>query len=460
MLYYTTFCSRLCTLSSLKRLAVLALVIGGCCFGAKQAEAVPVNAWHNVGSDHFSPGIAITNVPIAIDSDGTIYVAYADENENQKATVMKYDGSDWSVVGSALFTNRANDLSLAVDASGSLYLAYVDASVGSRATVMKFAGSRWLPLGNTAFSNSGVQGTVIALHPDGTPYVTFIDVSNNDAPTVMKLNGETWERVGTPYAARGGALSMAFTTSGTPYVAFSDVEHGYPTVISFNGSAWAQVGDPIIMSLYANSPLAISPSGVPHIVVEDLADVSEIKVLAFTDGNWSQLGGSFYATSTGDTVIAFAADGTPYVSFRDLDTSKGTVISYTGGSWSEVGSPLFTSPTQTPLLRMVIGPNGGPYVVSSDSTGSDYRLTVQAYLSTVPGQVTGVRSVLDSADAAALSWTALTDTGGRRSPDIPSSDSRLLAGGIRRLLLRKQASLRTWTAGSLWERRIRIAYLR
>lgn len=382
------------------------------CIGSNTAFAVAY-VWHTVGSDHFTAGASTLATPIAVASDGTIYVAYTDEVHSQQATVMKYDGSDWSVVGSSYFSaGSARFLSLAVNATGTPYVVYVDGAQGNRATVMKFNGSSWGEVGTAGFSNASIEDTVIAISPDGTPYVTFVDVGNTNAPTTMKYNGSSWVAVGTPYAARAGAPTMAFTSDGTPYVSFSDISFGNPTVIRFNGSSWVQVGDPIAINLYGNAPIAISPNDTPYIAVADVGSDTHIQVLAFNGSAWNQIGSDYVADSVGNFAIGINASGTPYVSLLDLDTAQGTVISYDGVSWDEAGSAAFTSSVQGSTLQLAIGPNGGPYVVYSDAVASDYRLTVQAYFPMVPGQVTGLSYEVPSAESVALSWNALTDTGG------------------------------------------------
>lgn len=59
--------------------------------------------WTNVGSPGFSAGQTYyTN--IAIDSSGTPYVVYTDNDKSNKATVMKYENGSWTYVGSQGFS--------------------------------------------------------------------------------------------------------------------------------------------------------------------------------------------------------------------------------------------------------------------------------------------------------------------------------------------------------------------
>lgn len=406
--------SRALMFTTLKRLCILASFLMCFCVRISQVQAVPPPyTWHTVGSDHFSQGESVHETPIVIASDGTIYVAYTDETNDQKANVMKYDGSDWSFVGSANFTSGgARSLSLALDATDTPYLAFVDLAGGSRAHVVRFTGHTWVTVGDRRFSNAGIQEIRMVFDPAGTPYVIFIDTNHGSVPTVMKLRDATWEVVGTPYSAPGSLPTLAFTSEGVPYASFSDTNTGEPTVISFDGSTWNHVGDPIPVNVYGNTPLAIDSEGNLYVAVADVGETEDIKMFKFDGVSWSQLGSDFAAASAWNYEIAVDSDDTPYVSFLDLESRKGTVITYNGSAWVELGNSLFTTHVQGPTLRLAIGPNDGPYVVASDYDDSDYRLTVHAYLPTAPGQVTGFSNGTPELEAVELSWNAVTDTGG------------------------------------------------
>ncbi len=95
--------------------------------------------WLLVGSRPLSPGSTFGGAVIAIDSQGTPFVAFADNTSSNRVTVMKYDGTQWTVVGAPDFTTGAVDyLSIAIGPGDVPYVAFRDPSNGNKASVMAF----------------------------------------------------------------------------------------------------------------------------------------------------------------------------------------------------------------------------------------------------------------------------------------------------------------------------------
>jgi len=90
-----------------------------------------------------------------------------------KATVMKYNGSNWVTVGSAGFsTGQAKFTSLAFDGSGTPYVAYTDYGNGGNATVMKYT---------TCY-------TCYTVHFDANAGTGTMNDQTASTPTALKLN--------------------------------------------------------------------------------------------------------------------------------------------------------------------------------------------------------------------------------------------------------------------------------
>jgi hypothetical protein len=112
-----------------------------------------------------------------------------DYGNSLKATVMKFDGTNWMNVGNTGFSaDEAWYTSLAFSPSGQPYVAYEDMSISGKATVMKFNGTNWVNVGFVGFSKGQVWFPSVAFSPSGQPYVAYTDFGNDFKATVMKYD--------------------------------------------------------------------------------------------------------------------------------------------------------------------------------------------------------------------------------------------------------------------------------
>ena len=104
------------------------------------------SAWETVGNPEFASIEFDTTslswgqrVRISFDSESIPYVSYLDADSGDKVTVMKLDGSTWSVVGEAGFSaGKADGILHVIDQAGNVYVLYADYTNDKRMTVMKY----------------------------------------------------------------------------------------------------------------------------------------------------------------------------------------------------------------------------------------------------------------------------------------------------------------------------------
>ena len=207
--------------------------------------------WSYVGTRGFTPGSSFEE-SLVFSANGTPYLA--ETTGNHVASVMWFDGSSWYSLGGGGWYNptpspisagySATD-SLAIAPDGTLYLAYQDAANANKATVVKFAGGNWVTVGTVGFTAGTAAYTSLAIAADGTPYLAFEDGANANKASVAKFTGGNWVTVGTAGFSAGVAAqeSLVIDSYGAPTLAFQDgANANKASVMTFDGTNWISVG--------------------------------------------------------------------------------------------------------------------------------------------------------------------------------------------------------------------------
>ena len=288
------------------------------------------NNWIPVGTLGFSTLNNVYNITLAFDSNNIPYVAYL--GGSNVVQVNKFNGTSWQNVGTAL-TNVSDEISLAIDPSGNPVIAYSDSTLLDKTTVRKFNGTSWELVGTAGFTTSSVYDSSLAVDKKGIPYLVYRD-ENDGFPVAMKFNGSAWVTVG---PAAGFYPDVAFYTdiaidrAGTPYVTFINYSSDTLVVMKFNGTAWVAVGNTNIGSgvLY-NSSIALDAAGTPFIIYLDFNNANKATIKRFDGTNWSSVGNSGFTTASAETCSLSLDDtGTIYATFVDSSLSnKITVLQY------------------------------------------------------------------------------------------------------------------------------------
>ena len=339
--------------------------------------------WHNVGAAGFSAGSA-QYTSLAFSPSGEPHVAFRDNGIGNKATVMKFDGTNWVNVGTAGFsTGQAERTSLAFSPSGEPHVAFRDIGNGSKATVMKFDGTDWVNVGTAGFSAGQAEYTSLAFSPSGEPHVAYRDdaIANGSKASVMKFDGTNWVNVGTAGFSASIAIftSLAFSTSGEPHVAYTDYVNGdKATVKKFDGTNWVDVGSPgFSISLAHHLSLAFSPGGEPHVAFQDYGNPFKATVMKFDGTSWVNVGTAGFSAGTAQyTSLAFSPAGEPHVAYNEV-----TVKKFDGTGWVNVGTALFSAGVAE-YTSLAFSPTGEPYVAYQDHVNGS-KATVMKFSSNV-----------------------------------------------------------------------------
>ena len=371
----------------------------GACEGPNTCDAFGVcidknlpGSWQYVGSAGFSADMASLS-QVAVAADGTLYAAFRETNLGDSVTVMKYNGPTWELVGSrAISPDAVGMLNLDLTSLGMPYIGYRDKVAGvfaNRATVQKYNGSSWELVGSRSFSTGEILKILrMAIGRNDVPQVLFTEGSGGQA-TAMNFNGNDWALVGVARfngSDAGGGLDLAVDSLGLPYAAFMDLNHGNrATVMKFNGTVWEAVGTPGFSGASAVTiRIALDANDMPYVAYTGESTDQVMHVQKFDGARWDYVGAStgFSAGPAFNPVIAIAGSEQIYVSYRDgANDNKGTVQKWESGSWQTVGIAGFTPGLQEPDPFLSVSPDGTPYVTYTDANAG-HKASVMKY---VPG---------------------------------------------------------------------------
>lgn len=208
--------------------------------------------WVLVGTQNFTPGNS-AKPSIAFAPDNTPYVAFTDfaGSANGKATVMKFDGTSWSIVGTYVSSGSSSYPEVRIASDGTPYCAFIDAGLGGLPVVKKFENNAWVAIA-TSVSASVSKNLSFQLNAMDQPVVSFTDVVNSNRLTVRTFDGTNWNAIGTagfsPSAVGGtGAVysfsSLVIDKTGRPIVAYADADsNDRVTVMRYSGAGWDVLG--------------------------------------------------------------------------------------------------------------------------------------------------------------------------------------------------------------------------
>lgn len=306
--------------------------------------------WSVVGTAGMSKSSA-GYLALAFGVDGSPYLAYSDGAINGKLTVAQYSAGSWSEVGGAgLSGGRVGDISLAVAPDGSLYVSYADdfSTISTKGMVQKYSAGKWDIVGGAALTAKSVGSTSLAIAPDGTPHIAFTDYSAGAKTSVMKFSGGKWILVGAAGFSYGGPPSrssfnsLVIAPDGTLYVAYTTAEYPYSAYVNkFDGASWSLLGGGGVSKGSGSSTrLVAGPDGTLFLAYQDGDDSWKVKVAQFVDDKWSLVSGAAVSSGGGYLPsLGFSADGVLFVGYEDMADSKKTTLKKIGS----VAPKLFSS---------------------------------------------------------------------------------------------------------------------
>lgn len=371
--------------------------------------------WSLLGTQGFASGLLAPQ--FVVSKSGIAYVAFQDQLYNQRITVMKFDGSQWIVVGlPGLTQNRPGDFDFTVSDNEIPYVAFTNSTVDTKLSVKKFDGTSWVFVGPEFFSRAGFLSTSITTDVYGNPYITstadylqvlkfennswgivgpsnqfigeyarytdieidrnngdvviiYSDVFENDKLKAMKYrNGELWTTIGNADISPGktNAITLALNDEHVPYISYCDFVNEYKvTVVKFDGTNWLKIYNTAIGGVetneeFAHIDLAIGYDNLPLLLYLAFADAT-VNLLKYNGTDWLKLTpdslNSHYASYAS---LEIQENGTPYIMYGCIDNYV-----YKAGCEDVVTSTnsATTNPVDLQFINAYPNPSNGLFFV-------------------------------------------------------------------------------------------------
>ena len=337
-------------------------------------SADDVFGWKTVGNAGFSDGEAY-DANIAIDNNGTLYVAYINNANNQKRpTVMKYDGNVWTAVGN-FPEGRTYGFVIAVDSAGTPYVAYSNEANDYKAVVKKYDGDNWVDVGTPKFSEGIAYTFDMAIDDSGTPYVIYTGGANKEA-LVKKFDGNVWVDLGCVSNGEAKYVNIAIDNNAIPYVVYRDQGGGTKKACAkkYEDGGWVDLGN--VTDGAANGiDVAIDGNNVPYVVyIEYNTYAQRVFVRKLIEGTWTAVGGRL-GYNVQSPNIAIDKNGTPYIVWGE-GSREVYVQKYEGDRWVDLGK---VSTARASSADIALDSSGNPFVVYKDENYGSYKAIVRTY---------------------------------------------------------------------------------
>ena len=268
--------------------------------------------------------------------DNLPYVAFGVRDADNKLTVAKFDGSAWAKLGAASFTNKVNGSHYGFDIAldGTLYVAYNDQEATNKGgiSVMKFDGSAWNLVGNAGITATTAQYVGIAAVENGV-IAAQQNNKNGDfakrAVVASYWNGSAWTSE-TPFASTYARQYIVSNGKEAYILVVNAAKPQDYSIVKTTGVEKSVIAENYLPEgatsgmNTADISLAIAPDGTLYLLApDDAAGAAKMRLSVLKNGTFSTVGGDVIPISDGAydrhciVKAAVAPDGTPFVAYND-----------------------------------------------------------------------------------------------------------------------------------------------
>lgn len=296
---------------------------------------------------------------LCVDMVGNIYAAGDFTDSNGKQYVAKWDGTTWTELGFSTFSGYIK--SITTDNAGNVYAAGQFSNGNSKFFVAKWNGTAWAELGAGGSAlNANDYIYTITTDQNGNVYAAGDFTNASGEQYVAKWDGTLWTELGTavPLNANSTIHSIVSDSKNWVFSAGDFTNHnGYKLVKNCTdiSNGWAETGADNVGALNANYVTGIATSISGDTIY---AANTDFKNVSRWDGKSWKVMGAIHAVY-GISALTTDRFGNIYAAYKDDYVS--IVIKWNGTTWVDVGNSEY-----------ILNARGGINKIITDSTGNLY----------------------------------------------------------------------------------------
>ena len=276
-------------------------------------NAAGTDTWEQMGSINTSCSVSQGGLDIA--SNGEVYVAYSENNSNDTGHAFKWDGSQWTTVGSAFSSVETH---IVLDNNDLPYLVARDVSQGYKGVIFKLENNSWVPVSGTGIYAPDAEYSChqdLVFDSNNTPYISYADYMTSNTLKVRKFENGEWVAVGSGIDNIYFYQSMALDDDDMPYLAYCAYPSYQLRAVRFNGSDFESLGDNLAEGAVSELNACINEGKFTVAFIND-GQSNYLSVLQYED-EWSYVGPSLVSEGAIDDPCIIADNGVLYVAYSD-----------------------------------------------------------------------------------------------------------------------------------------------
>ena len=275
-------------------------------------NAAGTDTWEQMGN--INTACSVSQGGLAIASNGDVYVAYS-ENTNDTGHAFKWDGIEWTIVGSAF---RSVETHIVLDNNDLPYLVARDVTQNHKGVVFKLEGSSWVPVSGTGVYVPDAEYAChqnLVFDSNNTPYISYADYYTSNTLKVRKFEGGGWVEVGSGIDNLYFYQSMVLDDNDMPCLAYCAFPSYQLRAVRFNGSDFESLGDNLAEGAVSELNACFNEGKFTVAFIND-GQSNYLSVLQYED-EWSYIGPSLVSEGPIDDPYITADNGSLFVTYSD-----------------------------------------------------------------------------------------------------------------------------------------------